>query len=458
MTLGTVAVLARLLPPEAFGVIAAVAAVTLIANAIGNFGLGPALIRAPEIDDAMLSCAFWANLALSLALAGALAAAAGPIAALFQEPAVVAPLRVASLIVPLTAISVVHRAMLERALAFREVTMADTAGTVLGSIVGIASALAGAGVWALVIQLFGQACGTTAVFLLATRWRPRALLALREHRRMFRFGGYLTLSDLSFLLARQASRPIVSRWLGLEALGLYSVAAQMVVYPMRHIVAILQRIILPVFSRVQDDTARLRHIHLTVTHGICLIVAPMIVLMTMLSTELVALVLGPGWEPVAGLLVYLAIAGGVQSVGGSNRTLLVARNRAGLTFRLNATAAALVVLAQLVGVRFGLEAVAMAEAAAVIAVEAVFWSVGFRLIGQSLARVGAALAPPLASAALMALTVHLVRPLAGPSPIAAILLCGTAGMACYVAAEAILDRGRFGVVVSALVGQVRSRA
>lgn len=450
--------LARLLPPSAFGVIAAVTAVVLIANAIGNFSLGPALIRAPEIDEGMLNCAFWATLAISLALAGAIVASAEWLAALFQEPALVDPLRVSALIVPLTTIGTVHRALLERALAFREVTVADTTGTLLGALAGIGSALAGAGVWALVIQLFGQACGTSAVLLLAARWRPSALLALREHRRMFRFGGYLMLSHLGGLLGQQASRPIISRGLGLEALGLYSVAAQMVLYPLRHLVMILQRIILPVFSRVQDDTPRLCHIHLTVTHGLCLIVLPIIVLLTMLSTELVALVLGPGWEPVAMVISWLAISHGVQAMGGSNRTLIIARNRAGLMFRLNAMAAVAVVLAQLVGVRFGLEAVAMAEAAAVLAMEAVFWTVGFRLIGQNPGRVGAALAPPLASAALMALTVHLLRPLVGPSPLVVILLCGAAGMICYMAAEAILDRGRFGDVVSALIGQVRRRA
>jgi PST family polysaccharide transporter len=432
--------------------------VALVANMIGDFGLGPALIRAPEIDEGMLNCVFWSNLALSLALAGIIVASAGWIAILFKDQALVEPLRVSALIVPLTSIRAVHRALLERALAFQKVAIAETAGTVFGCIAGIVAALAGADVWALVIQQIGLAGAPTAAFFVAARWRPRALFPIRQHWGMFRFGGYLTVANMGGLLAQQASRPIISRYLGLGPLGFYTVAAQMIDYPIRNIAAVLQRIMLPVFSRAEEDDARLRHMHLTVTHAICVIVLPMIVLMTLLSDEITALLLGPGWEPVSGLLVYLALSGALRAVGVPNVTLLLVKDRAGLMFWINAVASGTTVLVQFVAVRFGLEAVAISQAAISFAMAVLVWLISFRLIGQSAARMGAALARPLASAAVMVLVVHLLAPFCGPSPLAVILICGAAGTASFAAAEAIFDRGRFGEIVSALVGQVRGRA
>lgn len=457
VTLGTVAILARLLSPEAFGVIAAVIMVALIANAIGDFGLGAALTRATTIDEEMLNCVFWSNLVISLVLAAIIAASAGWIAALFGDPALAAPLRVSALIVPLTAPRSVPRALLERALAFRKVAIAETAGTMIGCLAGIGAALAGADVWALVVQQLCLAGGASAAIFLAARWRPRALLSLRQHREIFHFGGYLTMSHLAGLVSGQATRPIISRNLGLDALGLYTVAAQMVEYPIRNVAAVLQRIILPVFSRVQDDDARQRHMHITVTHGICLIVLPMLVLLAMLSREITLLVLGPGWERAASLLVYLAIAGMTGAASMPSRTLLVARNRARLSFWLNVVSAVVVVLAQLFAVRYGIEAVAIARAGAAFVMTAILVAISFRLIGQSFGRVGVTLMPLMVSAAVMALTIHLLRPFCGPSPLVAILLCGAAGTAAYVAAEAVVDRARFGEVASALLGQMRRR-
>lgn len=457
VTLGTVAILARLLSPEAFGVIAAVIMVAYISSVLGDFGLSPALTRAPEIDEGMLNCAFWANLALSLLLAVVIVASAGWIAMLFGEPALVDLLRVSALIVPLAAARNVSRTLLERDLAFRKVAIAGTVGTVSGSLAGIGTALAGAGVWALVIQQIVSAGGGTVAFLIAARWRPRFLLPLRANREIFRFGVYLTLSQMAGMLAGQAVRPIISRNLGLEALGIYTVAAQMIEYPIRNVAAVLQRIVLPVFSRVQDDDARQRHMHLAVTHGICLIVLPMLVLLAMLSSEVTLLVLGPGWGQAADLLAYLAAAGMIGAAGMPGMTLLIARNRAGLIFRLNTLSAVVLVLAQLAAVRFGLEAIALARVVVALAMAGILWTVSFRQIGQSLGQVGVALAPLLASGALMALAVHLLRPLTGPSPFLTILLCSAAGLVVYAASEALLDRARSGEIISALLGQFRRR-
>lgn len=353
----SVAVLARLLPPSSYGLMAMAMTVTNLAYLFRDLGTGAAIIQRKQVADDLLCAIYWLNVCLALALAAVLVAIAVPVARAYREPQLAAVLATLALAFPLSSIGTVQGALLERESQFRTWARIETVSAVAGLALAITLALLGAGVWSLVGQMLLATALTACQLALAAPWRPRAVFPLAALRDVAGFGAQLSLFQGLVYLERNADGMIIGRVLGSAALGLYAMATKIMLFPLQNITGAASRALLPAMSRRQGSLAEVARLYLRATSTIALVTAPMMAGLYYLREPFVLLALGPRWVAVAGLLKWLAIVGFVQSITASTGAVFVSLGKSRLLLGLGLYGSALQVGSFVVGVRWGIEGV-----------------------------------------------------------------------------------------------------
>ncbi|NTU80901.1 MAG: lipopolysaccharide biosynthesis protein [Chloroflexales bacterium] len=301
-------VLARLLEPTDFGIANTALIVVGFAGLQVQLGLEPALVQRPELTEAHLRTAFTVFTALG-ALMGLLIAALAPqIAAFFSMDGLAPVLVWLALVFPLQGAVAVPTALLKRGLRFRLLAAAQVISYTVGyGVIGIALALLGAGVWALVGANLAQAAITSVALLIAQPYPRRPMLDRGALGELLYFGGGFTLARLLNYAAIQGDNFVAGRSLGAEALGIYGRAYQLLVFPVDLLGAALDQVLFPSMAKVQSDPSRLM---LAYRRGVALIAMAMLPLSAaavVLAPELIRVLLGPRWEAVVAPFQILAL-------------------------------------------------------------------------------------------------------------------------------------------------------
>lgn len=297
LKIAIVAVLARLLTPADFGLVAAAGIVIWLGNLFASLGAGPALLQRRELEPAHVSAGFITSTVLGLLLGGVAYAAAPAIAAVLHLPELPPVLRALAPVFPVMAVSVVAESLLLRELRFGLVSAFEVVAYAVGyGLVGIGLAIGGAGVWALVAAELAKAAIKSALFLRAMPHRIRVGFRLQAVRDLVGFGSGYTAGALSTYLASQADSFVVARWLGAAALGVYGRAYELMLVPANALGTVLDKILLPTMSRVQDEPAKLELAYRRCTALVALLVLPLAAATAVLAPEIVATLLGPRWD------------------------------------------------------------------------------------------------------------------------------------------------------------------
>jgi teichuronic acid exporter len=285
----------RLLTPADYGLLAMASIALGFVTLIADGGLGPALVQRPTLSEGELRQAFGIVLAVHFALAVALVAAAPMIAHFFDEPRLVLIIRALSLLVVMAAFSVIPESLLERRLEFRNRSLLDLGATITGSLLTLALALAGYGVWALVFgSLTMQALKSAGMNVLA-RWIGRPEFSLAGARALLTAGGQTSLGRVIWFFFIQADMLIAGRWLGKEALGFYSVAMHLASLPNTRITALINQVAFPAFSRMQADLSWVAAKTLLGVRLLSFLSFPILWGLSSVAPEVVEVVLGPAW-------------------------------------------------------------------------------------------------------------------------------------------------------------------
>jgi PST family polysaccharide transporter len=295
------AVLARLLSPHEFGVVAAALMVVRFSTVLSQLGVGPAVVQRPELEKRHVRTAFTLSLLFGLAMTGATWLSADLIGSFFHMEELPPVVRALSPLFALEGLSSVSRSLLQRELRFRPFAGIDAVSYGLGfGAGGISLALAGHGLWALVGGQFAQGVLQTALLLAASPHPKRPLLERRSLRDLLGFGGGFTLGRLGNYVAGQADYLVVGRVLGPVALGVYGRAYQLMAAPANILGQVLDRVLFPAMAKVQSDPGQLA---LAWRRGVALVtltVLPLSLALLVLAPELVEIMLGPGWSAVVG--------------------------------------------------------------------------------------------------------------------------------------------------------------
>lgn len=435
-------VLTRQLPPAAFGLVAMVLVVLRFAMVFRDMGLAEALVQKAEVSEELLSSVFFVNLLVGVAGTAIMWVCAPWTAHAFDEPQVETLLRGIAPVFLLLTLSMVQLAVLRRELNFRGLAATELTAGVVAAAVAIACALSGAGVWSLVIQELVRTAVHCAGLWMVSSFSPRMVFSWTALRPVLGFSGSVMSFSAFNYFTRNVDKAIIGAWLGPAALGLYSVAYQLVLTPLHLVQQTARTAAYPIYCRLQHDNSAIRRTFLGMAQGVGFIAFPLMGGLAVFAEPLLTAVSGAKWAVAAPILSILAIVGAIQGIESLNGAVYRAKGRAGLQLAVNVGFCLVYTMSYMVGMRWGVVGVAAAYLTAVIALTYPTLSVPARLIGLRLTELAGALWRPfLCTAATIAAAV-VFRTLAANALTAhfeLILLGGLAGIA-YAGLSLLLNR------------------
>jgi O-antigen/teichoic acid export membrane protein len=306
---GSLSVLARLLSPTDFGLVAMVTAIVGVAEIIRDFGLSSAAIQAKQLNDDERSNLFWVNVAIGGACC-LIAIAAIPLIIDFYGTPKVGPivLSLAWLFI-VSGINTQFRAELSRSLRFKALAVTDIVAQSSAIAVAIVAASMGAGYWAIVAQQATLTVLTCLSNMMFCHWRPGWFRRSVSIARFFRFGGGVLGTQVIGYATNNLDNVAIGAVNGAGPLGLYSRAYQLLMVPLNQINAPMTRVVLPVLARVQDDEKRYERYVLKAQMVGCYFLATLFAIAAGASVPIVAVLFGKDWSGVAPIFAALAIGG-----------------------------------------------------------------------------------------------------------------------------------------------------
>lgn len=306
------ALLARLLSPEDFGLVAAAATVIGLADLFSQLGVGPALVQLPDLTERHVKTAFSFSVLFGCLIGGLIWGISPFIASFFQmeQEGLTSVLQVLSLVFPLHAISMVARNLLTRELKYKRLAGVDVLAYSVGfGVVGTALAWLDFGVWALVWGRLAQAAVEGVILFTLQPHSVRPYVHGRSLKELVHYGGGFTLSRVFNFFALQGDYMVVGRWLGPAALGFYNRAYLLMNMSDKILGNVLNVVLFPAFAKVQGDPQRLAHAYRRGAALSALLFLPISVAAVILAPELIAVILGPGWE--AAIVPFQILAAGM---------------------------------------------------------------------------------------------------------------------------------------------------
>lgn len=311
------AVLARYILAEEFGLVAIGTIIIAFGTMFSQIGLGPALIQRKNISSVHIRVGFTTSVILALIVWGLLWLSSPLIAIFFREPLVTPIIRALGLSFLFSSFGLVSKSLLARDLEFKKLTIAELISHLVGYAgVGITLAVNGFGVWALVGATVSQRALESVSYFL---FRPHSLfpsLARREISDLMAFGSGLALSQFFHLAGNHGDNAVIGRLLGASALGIYGRAFQLMSVPIQYLGDVIDSVMFPAMSRIQEETTRLGNVFLRAVSVTNLILLPASVLGIILAPEIVNVVLGEKW---AAAVVPLQLLTAAASFKGSVR-------------------------------------------------------------------------------------------------------------------------------------------
>lgn len=327
-------VMARLLAPEEFGALAIMLVFVNLGNVVVQSGLNTALIQAPEVDDEDFSTVFWMSLAVSVVLYAIIFICAPAIAAFYTMPELIWPLRALAVLFMVNALNSVQVARVTRDLEMVKVFRSTMVSVVVSAALGIGSALAGAGLWALVMQQISYQAASCVVLFPQVDWRPRLVFRADRARSLFGFGWRLLASGLLEQGYQSLSDLIVGKRFSAASLGLVSQGKK---YPMavgNMLDGAIQPVMLSAVSRVQDDGTRVKRLVRRALKTSTFLIVPAMVAFACCAPSLVPALLGPQWEEAVPFLQVYCLVYALLPIHTTNLQALNGMGRSDLFLRL----------------------------------------------------------------------------------------------------------------------------
>lgn len=312
---GGIILLARLLTPYDYGLLAMVVSLVGIGEILRDFGLSSAAIQAKSVSHEQRSNLFWINSGIGLVLGLVIYFSAGGIAAFYREPALVPIAQVLSFTFLVNGMTTQYRAQLVRDLKFGKIATADVTAQAFGLGVGVACALLWKNYWALVVQQLVQALTGLLVMMIATRWLPGRPRRHVEMRGFLSFGWTLMATQMLAYASQNLGQVIIGNRIGAQALGLYNRAFQLLMMPLYQINAPATTVALPVLSRLQDEPARFDAFLLRGQTVLLHVIISIFVFGCAQARPMIELVLGAHWVSAVEIFQVLTIGGLFQAAG-----------------------------------------------------------------------------------------------------------------------------------------------
>ncbi len=364
---GSTMVLARLLMPEDFGLVAMVTAITGVVELFRDAGLSMATVQRPHITHEQVSVLFWVNVGLSMVLALVTALMAPAIAWFYGEPRLTAITLALSATFIFGGLSSQHQALLQRQMRFLALAVVQLGGMAAGIAVAIGVALLSRDYWALVAMSAASGLATMALVWSLCRWTPGPPRRGVGVRSMLVFGGNLTGFNVVNYLARNADDVMIGWWWGGGPLGIYSKAYGLFMLPLRQFNGPIARVAIPALSRCADDPAAFRRSYLRFVSLTSALTMPVAVFSALFPQQVIALFLGPQWGAAVEVFRGLALASLAQPLMNTTGWVFIARGRTDRMRNWGIVSSLAMLASFAIGLPFGITTLAYCYTACVLA-------------------------------------------------------------------------------------------
>ncbi|NBB83811.1 MAG: oligosaccharide flippase family protein, partial [Alphaproteobacteria bacterium] len=407
---GAIIVMARLLTPADYGIIAMLAPIKGLLTLLRRTGFSDGVVQSRELTNQHLINIFWINVAVALVFAGVLAATAPAISAFYDQPALVDVALVYAAVLLISTTASQHVSIAARSLRFDVIAKAQLVGFACGLVVGIATAWWWRNYWALVAMQVTMELVEAAYLWVRVRWVPGRPRRAAGSLTLLRFGGSTFSSRFMAFSANNAPHVIIGAALGEVALGLFDRAHRMLSYPMGHFHRAIGRVANSVLSRLQTEHERYLNGYFTIVRLSLLAMAPGIVAIGVYADRTVLVLLGDQWLATAPVFALLAPLTIVQMINDSTNWLLFSQGRGRALMAQNVIRLGVVVGAIFAGLPFGLIGVAVAYSVGLIVVMTpVTWWIATKSGPLAVGRAAAELLPMAVALAVTAAALYALR-------------------------------------------------
>lgn len=328
ISLGATLVMARLLTPADYGLMAMAMVLVGFVSFFNEIGIGAAIVQKTELKEEEVNGCFVFSILTSLVLFAVTALGSGIAASFFGNPRLQPMIAVLASAFVFGAIGTVPLAFLRKEMNFKAVAGVNVVSVFIQSLLSLALAFAGMGAWALVWSFIASSVIQSLGAFWLAGWRPSRNFSLRAALGLVNYGLQVTASRVFWYLYSNADKVIIGKVLGDRSLGIYDMAFSLATLPTSQVTTLATNVASPLFSKLQNDMAQLRAFILHFTRGVAYVTYPALIGMLVCSRELVAVLLGDKWIAMLVPFGALCVMGLIKSVDPLLSQVLIATGNA----------------------------------------------------------------------------------------------------------------------------------
>ena len=348
-------ILARLLTPSEYGIMAILTIFIAVSNSIVDSGFSNALIRKTDARRVDYNTVFLFNLLVSGLLYVVLFLAAPAISRFFKEPLLVEVMRVIGWVLVINSLAIIPRTLFVKEVNFKTQTKVSLIASISSGVIGIGMALAGLGVWSLVGQQLSRQLLNTLFLWIYCTWRPAWEFSMQSFKELFGFGSKILLSGLLNTIFNEIYSLVIGRCYTSAQLGQYTRANQFNQIFSSNLTTVIQRVSYPVLSSIQNEPERLREAYRKVIKSTMLISFACMLGLAAVARPLILILIGEKWLPAVGFLQIICFSGMLYPLHAINLNILQVKGRSDLFLRLEIIKKIIAVGPLVLGVLFSIE-------------------------------------------------------------------------------------------------------
>lgn len=449
-------ILARLLDPDVYGMIALVTVFTTIMQVFVDSGMGNALIQKKDADDVDFSSVFYFNIVMCTALYLIMFIIAPYIADFYKMPELTPVVRCLSLMLIISGIKNVQQAYVSRNMLFKRFFFATLAGTIGAAVVGIIMAYLGFGVWALVAQMLFNSCIDTLILWVTVKWRPKRMFSFERLKQLFSFGWKLLASSLIDTIYNDLRQLIIGKFYSSGDLAQYNRGKQFPQVIVSNINSSIDSVLLPTMSKQQDNSENVKKMTRRAIKTSTYIMMPLMVGLAVCAEPLVRLILTNKWLPSIPFMRIFCFTYAFYPIHTANLNAIKAMGRSDLFLILEIIKKAVGLIAVLITMNISVMAMAYSLLVTSVLSQIINSAPNKKLLNYSYIEQIKDILPQICMSCVMGAIVYCIK-FIGLNDIVTLLIQIIVGAAIYVAGSIVFKIDSFNYIISIAKGFIKKR-
>lgn len=362
-TLSTI-VLARILLPSDFGLIAMVAAFSGFVTIFKDLGVSMSIIRKARVTHDQVSILFWFNTGFCLFISLVFVGAAPLIVSFYEEPKLFSIIIVYAVSIFISSLSVIHNAILSRKMEFKKISIVNVISSMVAVGISVVMGLTGFGYWSLVFLTLFQSLAFTIILWIYCPWKPKFIFWQKGIKEFLHFGAGISGFNIINYFSRNMDNVIIGKFLGTAMLGFYSKAYQLMMLPLTKLRDPLISVGTPALSSLIQEPDRYKRYYQRLLFIICFFSFPMTAFLGIFAKELIVTVLGPKWMESVFIFQWLSVSALIQPITGTTGAIFISAGKSTQFLKMGIVSAVVIISSFLIGIHWGIHGVVIAYAIA----------------------------------------------------------------------------------------------